>query len=322
MPSTYMNFNALSRRQAISTSGLLVTTALVGDPTSAVSQTPPRTSPNAGSSPFRFCLNTATIRGQKLGIERELKIAADAGYDAIEPWIESIDAYKSGGGVLSDLKKLASDLGVTIESAIGFPEWLVDDDSRRAKAMERAKYELDLLAQIGGKRLACPPSGITDIAGFDPAKATERYRALLEVGDGIGVLPQFELWGFSKSFHRLGDCVGVAMETGHPRACVLIDVFHLHKGGSDARGLRLLAANTVQVLHMNDYPADPPREKIDDSFRVYPGDGVAPIREILGILKGLGGPKVLSLELFSRKMWEQDPLVVAKAGLVKMKALV
>jgi 2-keto-myo-inositol isomerase len=317
-----MNLNALSRRQAISTSGFLLTAALAGPSASAVAGSASTTVPNAGHSSFRFCLNTATIRGQKLGIDRELKIASDAGYDAIEPWIESIDAYKSGGGNLSDLRKRASDLGVTIESAIGFPEWLVDDDARRAKGMERAKYEMDLLAQIGGKRLACPPSGITDLTGFDSAKATERYRALLEIGDGLGVLPQFELWGFSKSFHRLGDCVGVAMETGHPKACVLIDVFHLHKGGSDARGLRLLAGNTVQVLHMNDYPSDPPREKIDDSFRVYPGDGVAPIREILGILKGLGGPKVLSLELFSRKMWEQDPLTVAKAGLAKMKALV
>ena len=317
-----MKLHSLSRRQAISTSGLLLTAALAGTSASAAAEAPPKQATTAGHPPFRFCLNTATIRGQKLGIEREIQIAADAGYDAIEPWIEAIDAYKAGGGSLSDLKKRALDLGVAIESAIGFPEWLVDDDARRAKGVERAKYELDLLAQLGGKRLACPPSGITDISGFDPAKATERYRTLLEIGDGIGVLPQFELWGFSKSFHRLGDCVGVAMETGHPKACVLIDVFHLHKGGSEPRGLRLLAANTVQVLHMNDYPADPPRDKIDDSFRVYPGEGVAPIREILGILKGLGGPKVLSLELFSRKMWEQDPLVVAKAGLARMKALV
>ncbi len=316
-----MNLHALSRRQALSLSSLLVTSGLVQSASAKAAEvTIP--SPASTDRPFRLSLNTATVRGQKLGLKREIEIAAAAGFDAIEPWTESIDAIKKSGGSLSDIRKFAADSGVSVESAIGFPEWLVDDDARRAKGLERAKYELDLVAQIGGKRLACPPSGITDIVGFDSAKATERYRTLLEIGDSIGVLPQFELWGFSKSFHRLGDCVGVAMETGHPKACVLIDIFHLHKGGTDYRGLRLLAANTVQVLHMNDYPADPPREKIDDSFRVFPGDGVAPIVDILRILKNLGGPKVLSLELFSRKMWEQDPLVVAKDGLAKVKEVV
>jgi 2-keto-myo-inositol isomerase len=74
------------------------------------------------------------------------------------------------------------------------------------------------------------------------------------------------------------------------------------------------------VLHMNDYPADPPREKIDDSYRTYPGDGVAPLADLLQALRRTGGQKVLSLELFSRAFWSQDPLSVAKTGLAKMKA--
>src|SRR5207253_8162388 len=113
-------------------------------------------------------------------------------------------------------------------------------------------------------------------------------------------------------------CVG--METGHPKACVLADVFHLYKGGSDIRGIQLLGANAIQVLHMNDYPKDPPREKIDDSYRVYPGEGAAPMAEILRLLRATGGQKVLSLELFTRKYWAEDPLEVANTGLASLKA--
>ena len=36
----------------------------------------------------------------------------------------------------------------------------------------------------------------------------------------------------------------------------------------------------------------------------------------------MGGEKILSLELFNRAYWEEDPLQVAKTGLDKMKALV
>jgi sugar phosphate isomerase/epimerase len=103
---------------------------------------------------------------------------------------------------------------------------------------------------------------------------------------------------------------------------VLADVYHLYKGGSQIQGIQLLGANAIQVLHMNDYPKDPPREKIDDSYRVYSGDGVAPLADLLRILLATGGQKVLSLELFNRTYWSEDALAVSKRGLAKMKAVV
>jgi sugar phosphate isomerase/epimerase len=235
--------------------------------------------------------------------------------------VDGIDDYVKTGGKLEDLKKIISDRGLVVESAIGFPEWIVDDDARRAKGMERAKREMDMVAKLGGKRFAAPPAGATDLPKLDLLKAAERYWALLELGAQVGVVPQLELWGFSKNLNRLGECVCVAIETGHPNACVLADVFHLHKGGSNIEGVRLLGPETIQVLHMNDYPSDPPREKIDDSFRVYPGDGTAPIVDLLRLLRNSGGEKILSLETFNRGYWSQDPLEVVKTGLAKIKAV-
>ena len=69
---------------------------------------------------------------------------------------------------------------------------------------------------------------------------------------------------------------------------------------------------------MNDYP-DLPRDSIDDSRRVYPGDGVAPLGAILTTLREISFTGMLSLELFNKEYWAQDPNVVAKTGLEKMK---
>ena len=271
--------------------------------------------------PFIYCLNTATIRGQKLGLVQEIEITAKAGYNAIEPWIDSIEAYIKGGGKLADLRKRLSDLGLTVEGVIGFPEWIVDDPARRAKGLERAKHELDLASQIGAKRLAAPPSGATDPAGLNLLHAAERYRALLDLAKSFGMIAQLELWGFSKNLNRLGECLCVAVEAAHPNACVLADVYHIYKGGSDFHGLRMAGRDVIQVLHMNDYPDNPPREAINDSQRVMPGDGVAPIVELLQTLHATGGQKVLSLEIFNQSYWNQDAALAAKTGLEKMKAL-
>jgi sugar phosphate isomerase/epimerase len=316
-----MHTRRLSRRDALARTGLLASAAVAAEKLTRA-ETPEKSRSRQSNGPFSLCLNTATIRGQKLGIVKEIEIASEAGYDSIEPWVDSIEAYVKEGGTAKELRRRLSDAGLTLESAIGFPEWIVDEDARRAKGLERAKREMDLVAQAGGKRLAAPPAGATELPKLDFGAAVERYRALLEAGDEVGLVPQLELWGFSKNLHRLGECVGVAMETGHPKACVLADVYHLYKGGSDFHGIRMLGLDAVQVLHMNDYPAEPPREKIDDSHRVYPGDGVAPIPELLRLLQKSGGRKVLSLELFSRQYWSEDPLTVAKTGLAKMKTVV
>ena len=83
----------------------------------------------------------------------------------------------------------------------------------------------------------------------------------------------------------------------------------------------MLNGSLIEIFHLNDYPAHKPREKQVDSDRVYPGDGHAPIYEIVEDLKKMGGIKVLSLELFNPSYWKEDPLQVARTGLQKMKAI-
>ena len=138
----------------------------------------------------------------------------------------------------------------------------------------------------------------------------------------MAVVPQAELWGHSKTLTKLSEATMVAVETGHPKACILPDVYHLHKGGSDFHGVKLLGGATMFNFHMNDYPAVPPRQQITDAHRIYPGDGVAPLTELIRDLLHIGFKGILSLELFNREYWKQDAMLVARTGLEKMKAVV
>jgi 2-keto-myo-inositol isomerase len=273
-------------------------------------------------NPFRYGLNTATLMGQKLSIVEEVEIAGRAGYQAIEPWVRELEQYVKTGGNLKDLNKRIADRGLRVESAIDFFEWIVDDDDKRKKGLENARRGMDLVKQIGGTRIAAPPSGATDRANIPLLTVAERYRALLDVGAQIGVVPQVEVWGFSKTLNRLGEAALVAMESGHKDACILADVYHLYKGGSDFTGINLLNGSALHVLHMNDYPADPPRATITDAHRLYPGEGVAPLKTFLRDLRRIGFRGVLSLELFNREYWKRDALAVARTGLDKMRAVV
>jgi 2-keto-myo-inositol isomerase len=278
----------------------------------------------AADQPFKFCLNTATIRGQNRPLAEELEIAAQAGYDGFEPWVDRIEQHVRTGGSLKDLGKRARDRGVSIEDAIGFAQWIVDDEDRRRKGLEDAKRIMGMLQDLGCPRLAAPPAGANDAraAAIPLLTVAERYGALCQLGEAMGITPLAEHWGHSKNMSRLGEAVLVALESGHRNASVLPDVYHLYKGGSEFTGIKLLGQATAGIFHMNDYPATPPRAQIRDEHRVYPGDGIAPLVPMLRDLRAIGFRGMLSLELFNREYWKQDPLEVAKAGLAKMKAVV
>jgi len=297
---------------------------LAAAPAAVLLGTNARAADDAPASPWtiKFGLNTATVRGQKLPISETVKLAAEAGYEAVEPWISELEDHEKAGKSLKDLGKQIADLGLIVPSAIGFAEWGIADESRRKEGLERARRDMELVKSIGGTRIAAPPAGLTDTTGVDLLKVAERYHALLEIGRQAGIVPQLEVWGFSKTISRLGEAALVAIESGHPDACILADVFHLHKGRSATGGLKMLNGAKLHVFHMNDYPSSPGPDEINDSFRVYPTDGSAPLKEILTDLRDIGFHGVLSLELFNKELWEKDPKVVLRDGLAKMKAAV
>ena len=118
-----------NRRELLCNSTLAVSAGLAAPVLSPAAQPAAK---DAGK-PFAFSLNTATIQGQKLPVVKEVEIAAQAGYDAFEPWIRELDQYVKEGGDLKDLGKRIRDAGLRVESAIGFASgsWTTRPSARR-----------------------------------------------------------------------------------------------------------------------------------------------------------------------------------------------
>ncbi len=182
--------------------------AAVGAPVSAAGASQAQST----SEPFGYSLNMATIRGQKLSIVEEIEVAAQAGWQGVEPWLRNINRYVEGGGSLRDLRKRIDDLGLSLVSAIGFTRWAVDDEEERAKGVEQFKAEMDLIAQIGGHHIAAAPAGISGNPDIDLRKVAERYRTLLELGRQTGVRPQLEIWGSAQTLGTVGEAALVACQ--------------------------------------------------------------------------------------------------------------
>ncbi len=270
--------------------------------------------------PFGYCLNTSTIRGNNLDIVGVVTAAARAGFHSIEPWIMELDAYTKGGGTLKDLGRRIADAGLTVEGAIAFNSFVNDDAAQRTAALERMKADMDKVAQIGGTRIAAPPGNSRVPVSLDNAAAY--YREALDIGRTTGVLPVLELWGTHPLLGPLRNGIYVTVAAGHPDASLLLDVFHLYRSGTSFQSLKQINGASLHVMHINDYPQTNDSVALNDGSRIYPGDGVAPLRQILRDLRDSGFRGHLSLELFNKEYWTKSADENLKTGLEKTRSAV
>lgn len=270
----------------------------------------------------RLCFNTACLLQYDLPIEEELAVTAEAGFRAVEVWMTRVTRYIDEGKRLSGLKKRADDLGLQIVNGIGFAPWIVNEEEKRAEGLATMKLEMERLAELGAPYIAAPAAGPWKerIEGAD--RIAERFNAVMKLGDQTGVRPMLELWGTSPTFSALSDVVAAAIRTGRADAFLLLDAYHLFRGGNSFDSLALLNGAAMPVFHLNDWP-DAPRESLADKDRVFPGDGVAPLTGLLGILRGIGFNGYLSLEIFNPGYQSSmTPIELARTGYRKMSETV
>jgi sugar phosphate isomerase/epimerase len=231
-----------------------------------------------------------------------------------------LDAYTKSGGNLKDLGKRIADAGLTVEGAIAFNSFVNDDATERAASVERMKVDMDKVAQIGGTRIAAAPGSSRVAVSLD--NVATYYREALEMGRTMGVLPVLELWGTHPLLGPLKNGIYVTVAAGHPDASLLLDVFHLYKSGTSFSSLKQINGAALHVMHINDYPQAADPATLNDGSRIYPGDGVAPLPQILRDMRDSGFRGYFSLELFNKEYWTKSADENLKTGLEKIRSVV
>jgi 2-keto-myo-inositol isomerase len=77
-------------------------------------------------------------------------------------------------------------------------------------------------------------------------------------------------------------------------------------------------AQNLAIFHVNDVEKMP-KDKIEDANRLFPGDGVIPLKEIVDAVRSTGFDGVASVEIFRPEYWKREPGSVAREALEKSK---
>ncbi|MDO5567607.1 MAG: TIM barrel protein, partial [Planctomycetia bacterium] len=206
------------------------------------------TESSVSSVPWRVGFNTSTIREYKLSLEEEIEIAYKAGFRSVELWSERIRKYRDQGKSLAELRKRMDDRGMTAESLIGFATWIVNDPQQRRQGLETMREEMLFVTELGAACIAAPASGAwkEKIEGIEVC--AQRYRDVLDLGRETAVRPMLELWGTSPTLSKLSDLLAIAAAAKRSNAAILLDAYHLYRGGNSFESLALVAGSAMPVF--------------------------------------------------------------------------
>jgi 2-keto-myo-inositol isomerase len=267
---------------------------------------------------WRLCLNTSTIRPATL--LDKITMASEAGYSAIEPWSDELTVFEKSGGRMAEIRRWLADANLKAPSVIAVSDWMQTEGRQKEAGFSEARRRMEQAAAIGAGRIVASPG--PDCSHVDLNRAAERYRELLQLGEQTGVFPCMEFLGFQRNVYQLEQAVAIARQADHPGASIVLDPFHLYRGGSGFGGIRFLREVKVAICHFNDAPGMPPQFDQCDSDRVYPGDGILPLDQVLRDLVSIGYDGYLSVELFNPTYWQADLKQVATTAYEKTQAIV
>lgn len=266
-----------------------------------------------GVSPWPVCLDTATIRPASL--RDKVKIAARAGYDAIEPWDGELQKFEAEGGKLKDLGKEIKDLGMFVPSVIGLWNAIPPTQELFEKSLKDTRNRMRMGADIGAEHIQT----IANNAGenYNHKWMASRYRDILEIGLKEYQIHPALVFVKYQPVKTMGQAMGIIMDSDHPSAMMIPDTYHMYISEGGFESLKLVNGKSIAIFQFSDAPASPAVAELGDSHRVYPGDGILPLPQILRDLKASGFRKCISLELYNPEYWKQDLQKVAETGLAK-----
>lgn len=265
---------------------------------------------------FLYCLNTSTIRPTPL--MQKIRLAGRLGYQAIEPWNDELTEFVQQGGTLADVRSAIQDAGLKVVSVIALHNWVTTEGDAYTKALDECRRRMEQAAYLESPIIVASPP--REVVNLD--HAARRFADLVRLGQQAGVEPSMEFLGFVDGVKTVSAAWTIASGSGAAHPTIVADVFHMVRGGGSIDDLLAVRGEQIAHFHINDVPASPPALEQTDADRVMPGEGTVDLARVIANLRKIGYRGAISLELFNRALWAQDPEEVCRVGLARIRELV
>ncbi len=275
----------------------------------------------AAAAPLASAAHAQTAPAGRMLLAMHQNTSRGAGYrGSLEGWARAgirhvelnnglLDSFLENDS-LSAARSILTDNGLTpVSAAAGLPDlWIPGPD--REESLERWRRYCDLFSGLGLQRIYSSASTSRRITAEEFAETPAAIRETAGIAAEYGLTSMVEFLRTSTHLATLTSSLQVIRESGAPTMSPMIDFFHFWSGLSKLQDLDLLEPGELAHAHFQDL-LDAPRELTDNSYRIIPGDGIAPVVAILRKLAEKRYTGALSVELFRPEYVNGDPFEVA-----------
>jgi sugar phosphate isomerase/epimerase len=253
----------------------------------------------------RLALHTWTLDTTPLS--DALRVARAAGWSAVE--LRRIDFQRAaeGGQPAEAVLELVRASGLRVACVGGQLGWMFSDGAERRRLLDAVAESCRWARALGAPVVMSPADLGTGDLGHAAAGVRELGDRAAEAGVRLALEPPSQAAQLN-TVDRLRELLGRA---GHPACGLLLDAYHLHRGGGGLRAVEDLEPADIAYVQFSDVPASGlvPGQTLD---RLPPGRGIVPFREFFRLIDAKGYTGHCSYEAPNPAAWARDPEAVAR----------
>ena len=265
----------------------------------------------------------------KLDFDKAVRMYYESGYDGIGIWFDGLLEYGKDNVTFKGLMdygvdkavELLAEVPIKITHAIYAGPFNQTNERDYIEARGKDIEKINAAGRVGAETvlaLTGPLNGLTPKEGHRQVIRSLRdlADAAQNAGVKIGLEPlHYNLYKDSFLF-TLTEALDIIEEVNHPAIGIFFDVYHVwHEVGildsiKRAKG-KIVGCHICDFRKINRHIAD----------RVFMGDGVIPVRELLEALAEAGWDKWYDIEIISNELWKMEPKAFLQMGMEKYKKL-
>jgi 4-hydroxyphenylpyruvate dioxygenase len=260
----------------------------------------------AGKMTLAIHQNTSSMAGYRGSLEGW----ARAGIKNVEITAALLDGFLKDNS-LASAKRVLTDNGLTAVSAACGVGGLWEPNSNHAASLDNLKRRCDQFRELGLTHIYAPVGGMSKFVQDDYQVGADQMRKTGDVVQQYGMRISAEFTRGSSFISTLTTMLRVTRAAAHPNVKPLVDCYHFWSGNNKLEDLDQIRNGEIGHMHFQDVP-DIPRELLDNTTRLIPGDGISPLTTILHKVADKGYAGSLSVELFLPKYQQADPFTLAQ----------
>jgi 4-hydroxyphenylpyruvate dioxygenase len=191
----------------------------------------------------------------------------------------------------------------------------------KARKFELARQFMDQMKLIGCDTLVLCSNVNSDV-DQNWQQAVKDVRELGEIGKARGIKIAFEPICYGPWINNYITGWELVRDVDHSHVGLVLDAAHIFLPETPLEPIEKIPREKIFMVELNDFPGTTfDKRELLRNYRLFPGEGVRPVREFMDRVRATGYDGLVSLEVFNARYRAADPRFVAKRGFQSLEKL-